>query len=83
MAVVQEVGCALQGRLDHLRVVDDPDGLVVDAQPPVQPDLEHVRRVVPARCAVAVVVHNCGTERDWDGKPGGNGTQSSPCWQLL
>lgn len=65
-AVVQQVGGALGGLLQQMVLVDDLHRLVVDAQPAIQPNVEDIRGVVTACCAVAVVIDNW-----WDEIPSG------------
>lgn len=55
-AVVQQVGSALGGLLQQMVLVDDLHRLVVDAQPAIKPNVEDIRGVVTACCAVAVVI---------------------------
>lgn len=61
-AVVQQVGSALGGLLQQMVLVDDLHRLVVNAQPAVKPNVEDIRGVVTACCAVAVVIDNWWNE---------------------
>lgn len=58
-AVVQQVGGALGGLLQQMVLVDDFDGLVVDAQPAVEPNVEDISGVMATCRAVTVVIDDC------------------------
>lgn len=57
-AVVQQVGGALCSLLHHLVLVDDLHCLVVNAQPAVKTNVEDIRGVMTACCAVPMVIDN-------------------------
>lgn len=57
-AVVQQVGGALRSLLHHLILGDDLHRLVVDTQPAVKTNVEDIRGVMSACCAVSMVINN-------------------------